>query len=118
MFNSRTAQNLSIGEKQRAAFARTLANEPEILLLDEPTASLDPSAQKVIEHLIIRLHSEFSLTTVLVTHDLEQARRLSKHSAIIINGSIVECGLTEKILYNPEGNVCKEFLEGRFSDAQ
>lgn len=113
---SRSAQNLSIGEKQRVALARTLANGPEALLLDEPTAALDPSARNVIERLIVSLHGELSLTTVLVTHDLDQARRLSKRAVIMIRGSVAECGLTGKLLHDPEEPLCKKFLDGSLSN--
>lgn len=85
---NRNAQNLSGGQQQRVALARTLANGPRILLLDEITASLDPKSAAAVENLIIRLNRERGYTCLWVTHDREQARRVSNYTWLLQNGKI------------------------------
>jgi putative ABC transport system ATP-binding protein len=84
------AANLSVGEKQRVCIARALANKPEALLLDEPTSSLDSAAAAKVESLLLRLQSEYSLTMLWVTHEKEQARRISRHNYILEDGKLRE----------------------------
>ncbi len=97
-FAARNVANLSGGEQQRVSLARALANKPEVLLLDEPTSALDEKARAGIEQLIRNLVSENCFTFVLVTHDLDQARRLCQRVAIIEAGRLVQVGMTEEVL--------------------
>jgi putative ABC transport system ATP-binding protein len=97
-FAGRNIANLSGGEQQRVSLARALANQPEVLLLDEPTAALDEKAKAGIEDLIRNLVSEDQFTFVLVTHDLEQARRLCRRVAIMDAGRLAQVGATEEVL--------------------
>jgi len=97
-FASRNVANLSGGEQQRVSLARALANEPEVLLLDEPTSALDEKAKAGIEELIRDLASEGRLTFVLVTHDLDQARRLCHRAGVMETGKLIQVGRTEEVL--------------------
>jgi putative ABC transport system ATP-binding protein len=98
-FAARHVANLSGGEQQRVSLARALANEPDVLLLDEPTSALDEKAKFGIEELMHDLVSESRLTSVLVTHDLDQARRLCRRVAILDAGHLVQFGATEEVLH-------------------
>jgi putative ABC transport system ATP-binding protein len=97
-FAARNVANLSGGEQQRVSLARALANRPEVLLLDEPTSALDEQAKAGVEELIHNLVRENSLTSVLVTHDRDQARRLCDRVAILEAGHLVELGTTLEVL--------------------
>ncbi len=98
-FAARNVANLSGGEQQRVSLARALANQPEVLLLDEPTSALDEKAKAGIEELIRRLVVEDGFTFVLVTHDLDQARRLCHRVAIMDKGRLVQLGTAEEVLH-------------------
>lgn len=87
-FLHRQVEQLSIGERQRVAFAQMLANDPEVLLLDEPTSALDPSTTRTIEHLIQKLHREKNLGILMVTHDLPQAKRFECEPLVLANGNL------------------------------
>ena len=91
----RSADELSLGQKQRLCIARALAVEPDVLLMDEPTASIDPRSVKVVEALIRELAGEY--TVVIVTHDIRQARRVSDTLAFLCEGELVECGPTAEL---------------------
>jgi len=104
------AEDISGGEKQRVALARALLLNPEILLLDEPTASLDPTLSQSIEKLILRLTEDLCLTTIMVTHDPEQARRLGGHTLLLVEGKLVETGPTERVLNNPETDLARKYI--------
>jgi putative ABC transport system ATP-binding protein len=97
-FASRNVANLSGGEQQRVSLARALANRPEVLLLDEPTSALDEQAKAGVEELIGDLVKQNSLTSVLVTHDRDQARRLCSRIAIFEAGRLVQLGTTVEVL--------------------
>ncbi|MGB8887580.1 MAG: phosphate ABC transporter ATP-binding protein [Candidatus Korobacteraceae bacterium] len=97
-FASRNVANLSGGEQQRVSLARALANRPEVLLLDEPTSALDEQAKAGVEQLIRELVGKNSLTSVLVTHDRDQARRLCDRVALIEAGRLVHLGTTVEVL--------------------
>jgi ABC-type methionine transport system ATPase subunit len=97
-FAGETAANLSGGEAQRVALARALANEPEVLLMDEPTSALDPAATLHVEQTIRDLQEMMDLTVVLVTHDIEQVRRMADSAALLIDGSIVEAGTPDHLM--------------------
>lgn len=98
-FAARNVANLSGGEQQRVSLARALANQPEVLLMDEPTSALDEKAKTGIEDLIRNLVDENRFTFVLVTHDLDQARRLCHRVGVVEAGRLVQVGLTAEVLH-------------------
>jgi len=106
-----SAFNLSGGQQQRLCIARALAVEPEVLLLDEPTSSLDPASTKRIEDLLIRLSRDY--TIVVVTHNVHQAMRLAEHVVFIFEGS--EQGEAERIFKNPKSILTRAYIRGDFS---
>jgi ABC-type methionine transport system ATPase subunit len=110
-FAGETAANLSGGEAQRVALARALANEPEVLLMDEPTSALDPAATLHVEQTIRNLQQLMELTVVLVTHDIEQVRRVADSAALLIDGSIVETGTPEHLM-SSEHHLMQRFAAG------
>lgn len=107
------AKTLSGGEAQRVVFGRALVMEPELLLLDEPTANLDPQNVELLEKMITDLNGECGTTVLIVTHNLFQARRLSKEIAFLYQGSLVETGETGLIFQNPTREETRAFIEGR-----
>jgi len=116
-FAPKAVGELSGGEAQRVSLARALANRPEVLLLDEPTASLDPTASTQVERLLLELAAERDLTYLFVTHNLEQARRLGDHGLLLVDGRVVEQGPLAQILADPGTDVMRLFLEGRLEGA-
>ncbi len=98
----RDAGTLSGGEMQRVALARAIATKPEILLLDEPTANLDPVSTEKIESLIANLKNESHITVILSTHDMEQGQRLADRIAVVIDGRIGQVGTSKDIFYHPK----------------
>jgi len=108
-------ETLSAGQAQRLCLARTLAADPDVLLLDEPTSALDPSAKLEIERLIVRLLGENGRTGIFVTHDLEQARRLGGQAAILVKGRIVESGPVEELLDRPKEELTRRFVSGNLN---
>lgn len=108
-----SAFGLSGGQQQRLCIARAIANQPEILLMDEPCAALDPLATLKIEELIIGLKKEF--TIVIVTHNMEQATRCSDRTAFLYMGKLVEFDKTMKIFENPSQAETEAYISGRFS---
>ncbi|MGP4072480.1 ABC transporter ATP-binding protein [Piscibacillus sp. B03] len=100
---------LSGGEKQRVSLARTLANKPEVLLLDEPTSALDDQNIERIEEDLINLINRNDLTVIMVTHNLEQAKRLGTRGIYLENGQIIEDGPLPEMLENPKTNELKSF---------
>jgi tungstate transport system ATP-binding protein len=109
----RRAETLSGGEAQRVAIARAIAFEPELLLLDEPTANLDPGNIELIEEMITNLARLKDITVVMVTHNVFQARRIADQVIFINQGKIIEAGTAEKIFTAPERQETKMFVEGR-----
>jgi tungstate transport system ATP-binding protein len=107
------ADTLSGGEAQRVAIARAIAFEPELLLLDEPTANLDPRNIELIENMILKLVHSKNITVVMVTHNVFQARRIANRVIFINQGKIVETGPTEKIFNAPDRESTRLFVEGR-----
>jgi phosphate transport system ATP-binding protein len=103
---------LSGGQQQRLCIARALAIEPEILLMDEPASALDPIATQRIEELIYELKREY--TIVLVTHNMQQAARVSDMTAFFWLGRLVEAGRTETIFTNPREKLTEDYITGRF----
>jgi phosphate transport system ATP-binding protein len=103
---------LSGGQQQRLCIARALAVEPEVLLMDEPTSAIDPIATAKIEELINSLKSNY--TIVIVTHNMQQAARVSDFTAFFYQGHIIEFGDTQKIFTNPANKKTEEYITGRF----
>ena len=97
-YGSRDVEDLSGGEAQRVAIARSVMNRPEVLLLDEPTSSLDATSEARVEELLDELQDEFDLTYVLVTHDREQARRLADRIAVFEDGRVSTVGPVREVL--------------------
>ena len=107
-----SAQGLSGGQQQRLCIARALAVRPEVILMDEPCSALDPIATARIEELILELKREF--TIVIVTHNMQQAARVSDHTAFFWMGKLIETGLTEKLFTNPGHRMTEDYITGRF----
>ena len=103
---------LSGGQQQRLCIARAIAAEPDVLLMDEPCSAIDPVATAKIEELIFALKSKY--TIVLVTHNMQQAARVSDYTAFFFQGRIVEFGPTTKIFSNPAEKQTEEYITGRF----
>jgi putative ABC transport system ATP-binding protein len=116
-FGGKPVTELSGGEAQRVSLARALANEPEVLLLDEPTAALDPTASQVIEDLLAQLATDTDLTFIFVTHNLAQARRMGDHGLLLVNGRVVDHGPLPAFLDDPTVETTRLFVEGRLTDS-
>jgi tungstate transport system ATP-binding protein len=99
----RKAVTLSGGEMQRVAIARALVTRPEVLILDEPTANLDPVNTDLIENLILVIHKRFKTTIILSTHDMIQGQRLAERMGVIIDGRISQIGSIQDVFYRPQG---------------
>jgi len=107
-----SALGLSGGQQQRLCIARALANEPEVLLLDEPASALDPIATQKIEELVYELKRE--LTVIIVTHNLQQAARVSDTTAFFYLGQLVEDGSTDRMFTKPSNERTEAYITGRF----
>lgn len=108
----KSALGLSGGQQQRLCIARALAMEPEILLMDESTASLDPVSSAAIEELIMKLKEKY--TIIMVTHNMQQARRISDKTAFFYLGELIEYGKTEKIFTAPKNERTYRYISGQF----
>lgn len=108
-----SASRLSIGQQQRLCLARGLAIEPEYILGDEATSSLDPISTKKIEEMFLNLKEKY--TVILVTHTLRQAKRIADHIIFMYMGRIIESGSTEEFFNNPKKQLTKDYLSGSFS---
>ncbi|MEZ0347061.1 MAG: phosphate ABC transporter ATP-binding protein PstB [Thermus sp.] len=106
------ASGLSGGQQQRLTIARALAVGPEVLLMDEPTASLDPISTQAIEDLLLSLKEQ--VTVVIVTHNMQQAARISDYTAFFLNGEMVEFGPTETLFTKPRDPRTEAYITGRF----
>jgi len=109
---SRPATSLTRGQRQRLCIARALALDPEVLLMDEPTGALDPIATSRIEDLIHALREK--LTVVIVTHNMQQAARVSDYTAFMYSGDLVEFDRTERIFTNPRERRTEDYVTGKF----
>jgi len=106
------AFNLSGGQQQRLCIARALATDPEILLFDEPTSALDPTATLKIEELIMKLKKD--VTIIIVTHNMQQAARVSDYTAFMYLGEIIEFHKTAKVFTHPSQKLTEDYITGRF----
>ena len=106
------ATSLSGGQQQRLCIARALATDPEMLLLDEPTSALDPMATASIEELLLDLKSR--VTILIVTHNMQQAARVSDWTAFMYLGELVEFGLTKQLFTTPSKKQTEDYITGRF----
>jgi len=107
-----SAFSLSGGQQQRLCIARAIAVEPEVLLMDEPASALDPISTLQLERLIEKLKKEF--TIVIVTHNIQQAGRISDYTAFLYMGELVEYDKTERMFTTPKNKLTEDYLEGRF----
>ena len=108
----KNALGLSGGQQQRLCIARALAVEPEIILMDEPTSALDPISTSKIEDLCIQLKGKY--TIVMVTHNMQQAVRISDRTAFFLLGELIECDSTDKLFSQPEDKRTEDYITGRF----
>jgi len=108
----KNALGLSGGQQQRLCIARALAVEPKVLLMDEPTSALDPISTSKIEELAMGLKERY--TIVIVTHNMQQAVRISDRTAFFLLGELIECGETERLFSQPEDRRTEDYITGRF----
>ena len=108
----KSALGLSGGQQQRLCIARALAVDPDVLLMDEPTSALDPISTTRIEELAMELKSKY--TIIIVTHNMQQALRISNKTAFFLLGELVECDDTERIFSKPQDKRTEDYITGRF----
>ncbi len=108
----RSAMSLSGGQQQRLCIARTIANNPEVILMDEPCSALDPISTLKIEDLIHKLKKDY--TIIIVTHNMQQASRVSDYTSFFLNGEIIESDETERLFVSPKEQKTEEYITGRF----
>ena len=109
---NKSAYSLSGGQQQRLCIARCLAVDPEVILMDEPTSALDPVSTHKIEELINSIKNDVTIT--IVTHNMQQAARISDRTAFFLNGEIIECDSTSTIFNNPDDQLTNDYINGRF----
>ena len=108
----KSALGLSGGQQQRLCIARALAVKPKVLLMDEPTSALDPISTSRIEDLVMQLREKY--TIVIVTHNMQQAVRISDTTAFFLLGDLIETGKTEELFSNPKQKKTEDYITGRF----
>ncbi|WP_127134301.1 phosphate ABC transporter ATP-binding protein PstB [Veillonella caviae] len=108
----KSALGMSGGQQQRLCIARTLATKPDVILMDEPTSALDPISTLKIEELVLELKKDY--TIVIVTHNMQQASRISDKTAFFLLGDLIEYNTTEEIFTNPKNPKTEEYITGRF----
>nr|WP_263328499.1 phosphate ABC transporter ATP-binding protein PstB [Neobacillus sp. Marseille-Q6967] len=108
----KSALSLSGGQQQRLCIARTIAMKPTVMLLDEPSSALDPISNGKVEELIVELKKDYSI--IIVTHNMQQASRISDKTAFFLSGDLIEYDRTEKIFTNPSVTKTEEYISGRF----
>ncbi|MGY3765305.1 phosphate ABC transporter ATP-binding protein PstB [Vagococcus vulneris] len=109
---NKSALSLSGGQQQRVCIARVLAVKPEIILLDEPTSALDPVSSGKIENMLLELKDQY--TMIMVTHNMQQASRISDKTAFFLNGDLIEYDKTKKIFLNPSQKETDDYISGKF----
>ncbi|KRL03932.1 phosphate ABC transporter ATP-binding protein PstB [Liquorilactobacillus oeni] len=108
----KSALSLSGGQQQRVCIARVLAVQPDVILLDEPTSALDPVSSGLIEDMLLTIRDNY--TIVIVTHNLQQASRISDKTAFFLNGELIEAGKTKSLFLNPQRQETDDYISGRF----
>jgi phosphate transport system ATP-binding protein len=106
-----SALTLSIGQQQRLCIARCLAIEPEVILLDEPASALDPVSTTALEESILAMKGEY--TQIIVTHNMNEAKKISDYVAFLYNGALMEFGETQEVFNNPKQDVTRQYISGR-----
>ncbi|RKJ11768.1 ATP-binding cassette domain-containing protein, partial [Butyricicoccus sp. 1XD8-22] len=106
------AYGLSGGQQQRICIARCLAIEPDVILMDEPTSALDPISTLKVEELVQELKDNYSI--IIVTHNMQQAARISDKTAFFLNGEVIEFDNTDKIFSTPTDQRTEDYISGRF----
>lgn len=109
---NKSALELSGGQQQRLCIARTIAMQPEVILMDEPTSALDPISTLKIEELLLELKKDY--TIIIVTHSMQQAARISDNTAFFLNGEVIEYDKTPSIFSNPRDKRTEDYITGRF----
>ena len=109
---NKSALGMSGGQQQRLCIARALAVQPELLLMDEPTSALDPISTSKVEDLVMSLKNDY--TIIIVTHNMQQATRVSDRTAFFLLGEVVEYAETEKLFSNPQDKRTEDYISGRF----
>ncbi len=107
-----SALNLSGGQQQRLCIARTLATNPDVILMDEPASALDPASTARVEDLVFELKSKY--TIVIVTHNMQQAARVSDRTAFFYQGRLIEFGETSELFTRPKEKQTEDYITGRF----
>ena len=107
-----SAMGLSGGQQQRLCIARTIANNPEVILMHEPCSALDPISTTKVEDLIHKLKKDY--TIIIVTHNMQQATRVSKYTSFFLNGEIIESNFTDRIFVDPKDRRTEDYITGRF----
>ena len=113
-YEKQKALTLSGGEAQRMAFARAIVYEPDVLLLDEPTANLDPANVAKIEDIIKKIRKELGTTIILASHNIYQVRRIADRVGILLNGELIEVNTKEQIFTHPDDSRSYAFINGEF----
>jgi phosphate transport system ATP-binding protein len=108
----KSAFQLSGGQQQRLCIARALSVKPDVLLMDEPCSALDPISTSRVEDLIDELKQDY--TIVIVTHNMQQAARVSQYTAFLLDGSLIEFGETDRLFTNPSAKETEDYITGRF----
>lgn len=109
---NKSALSLSGGQQQRVCIARVLAVKPDVILLDEPTSALDPVSSGKIENMLLELKDQY--TMIMVTHNMQQASRISDKTAFFLNGDLIEYNKTKKIFLNPSEKETEDYITGKF----
>ncbi len=109
---SRQVEQLSLGQQQRISFARALANDPKVLLLDEPTAALDPTSANQLLDLIQKINSELGISVIMVTHVMEHALRIADQICFLVQGRVIECGSAASFFEHPQTELARKFIRG------
>ncbi|HCM90672.1 MULTISPECIES: phosphate ABC transporter ATP-binding protein PstB [Vagococcus] len=109
---NKSALSLSGGQQQRVCIARVLAVKPDVILLDEPTSALDPVSSGKIENMLLELKEQY--TMIMVTHNMQQASRISDKTAFFLNGDLIEYDKTKKIFINPKEQKTEDYITGKF----
>ncbi|WP_297282167.1 ABC transporter ATP-binding protein [uncultured Anaerococcus sp.] len=111
IYRDRLPEDLSGGEKQRIGILRAIAANPEVLLMDEPFSALDPISKEQLQDLVTKLHDDYKITTVFVTHDMNEAIKLADRICIMKEGKIIQIGEPSQIINNPENEFVSQFFK-------